>query len=71
MAEQGDPYRSGMEDLSPYPQDQHLHPGGVSRLETLWKVVEAIIDTRLRVSISFHDVLRSLCAGREIGTTIL
>ena len=35
-------------------------------METLWKVMEAIIDTRLQASIQFHDVLHGLRAGRGI-----
>ena len=37
---------------------------GISLLETLWKVVEAIINTRLNVCITFHDVLHGLLKGR-------
>ena len=33
-------------------------------LETLWEVVEAIIDTCLRSIIQFHDVLHRFCTGR-------
>ena len=34
----------------------------------LWKVVEAIIDTRLLASIQFHDVFHGFRAGRGMGT---
>ena len=43
----------------------------ISLLETLWRVVEAIIDTCLRASISFHNVLHGFRALRGIGTAIL
>ena len=44
---------------------------GVGLLETLWKVVEEIIDTRLRESIILHDILHGLIAGRGTWTAIL
>ena len=44
---------------------------GISLMETLWKVVEAIIDTRLREIISFHGFLHGLCVVRLTGATIL
>ena len=37
---------------------------GIGLLETLWKLVEALIDTRIIASIQFHDVLHGLWAGR-------
>ena len=37
---------------------------GVILMETLWKVVEAIIYTCLRASISLHDVLHGFRAVR-------
>ena len=44
---------------------------GIGLPETLWKVVEALIDTRLRASLQFHDVLHRIQAGRGIGTAIM
>ena len=44
---------------------------GVGFLETLWKMVEAIIDNRLKSCINFHDVLHGFCAGRGMGAAIL
>ena len=35
---------------------------GIGFLETLWKVVEALIDTRLQVSLQMHDTLHSFRA---------
>ena len=40
-------------------------------MESLWKVVEAIIDTRLRASVRLHNVLYELSSGRGTGTAIL
>ena len=40
-------------------------------LETFWKVVEAIIETRLKFCITFHDVLHGLLKGRGPVTDIL
>ena len=44
---------------------------GIGILETLWKVVEAIIDTRLQASIQFQDVLHKFCSGRGKGTATM
>ena len=40
---------------------------GIGILKTLWKVVEAIINTCLWSSIQFHYVLHRFCAGRGKG----
>ena len=37
-------------------------------LETIWKVMEAIIDNRLLASIQFHDALHGFRVGRGTGT---
>ena len=44
---------------------------GISLLESLWKVVKAIIDTRLRSSISFQNILHVFHMGRLMETDIL
>ena len=44
---------------------------GVLLLETLWKVVEAIVGNGLREIISFHDVIHGFRAGRVMETAIL
>ena len=41
---------------------------GIGLLETLCKVVEDIIDTRLRSIIQFHDVLHRFRAGSSTET---
>ena len=40
---------------------------GIGLLEMIWKVVEAIINTRLQTSIQFHNILHGLHAGRVMG----
>ena len=40
-------------------------------MESIWKVVEAKIDTRLRASVCLHKVLHGFHTGRVMGTTIL
>ena len=44
---------------------------GIDLLDTLWKVVEALIDTRIRASLQMHDVLHGFRSGRGTGTTIM
>ena len=44
---------------------------GICLLESMWKVVEAIIDTCLRSSVHLHDVLHGFHAGRVGGAVIL
>ena len=43
----------------------------IGLLETLWMVVEALIDTRICASLQFHDALNSLRSGRGTGTAIM
>ena len=43
---------------------------GIDLLESLRKVVEAIIDTCLRASVHLHDVLHEFLAVRGKGTAI-
>ena len=40
-------------------------------METLWNVVEALIDTRLRASLQFHDFLHGLRARRWTWKAIM
>ena len=44
---------------------------GIGLLETLWKVVEARIYTRLHTSIHLHDVLCGFRSRRGTGTVIM
>ena len=43
----------------------------IGLLETLWKVVEALIDTRLRSILQLHDVLNGLRSRRGTGIAIV
>ena len=44
---------------------------GIGMLEVVWKVVEAVINTRIKLVFQFHDVLHGFFAGRETRTTIM
>ena len=44
---------------------------GIGLLDTLWKVVEAIIDTSLKLCITFHNVFHDFCTVRVMGKSIL
>ena len=44
---------------------------GISLLETLWKVVEALIDTRLLAILQMHNVLHGFRSGRGMGKAIM
>ena len=44
---------------------------GVGLLEVVLKVVEVVIDTRIKKLGQFHDVLHGFCVGRGAGTAIL
>ena len=44
---------------------------GYKLLEVVWKVVEAVIDTRIRSIFQFHNVLQNFCARRVSGTAIV
>ena len=40
-------------------------------MEVLWKVMEGIIDARIKKAVTFHDVLHKFCAGKGTGTAIM
>ena len=44
---------------------------GISLLETLWRVVEALIDTTLCASLHLHDVIHGFRAGRGMGMAVM
>ena len=44
---------------------------GTGLLDTLWKVVEALINTRPRASLQIHDVLHGFRYGRGTGADIM
>ena len=45
--------------------------GGISLLETLWKVVEALIDNCLRAILQMHDVLHRFMTEIWTGTATM
>ena len=45
--------------------------GGISLVEVMWKVVEAILNCRLTASITFHDFIHGFQASRGTGTATL
>ena len=40
-------------------------------MEAVWKVVESVIDTQIKMVVQFHDVLHGFRAGKGAGTTIM
>ena len=44
---------------------------GIRMLEVVWKLVEAVIDTRIKPVVQFHDVFHRFSAGRGAGTAIM
>ena len=65
-----DTTRVGVDFLSLIPKST-TDTRGVVLLETLWKVVEALIDTHLRASLQFHYVLHWFQIRRGTGTAIM
>jgi hypothetical protein len=53
------------------PKDGGRQTCGIGLTETLWKIIEAIVDTRCRVAIRFHDILHGFIQRRGTGTAIL
>ena len=47
------------------------HTRGIGLLDTLWKVLKALIDTRLRSSLHIYDVLHGFRARRGTETDIM
>jgi hypothetical protein len=44
---------------------------GIGILEALWKLIEAIIDTRIQSNIQFHDILHGFRKSRGTSTAII
>ena len=44
---------------------------GIGLLDTLWKLVEVLIDTCLRARLQMHNILHRIRAGRGMGTAIM
>ena len=70
MEAKGSTYGAGMDDSCPHLKDKDRHPG-VGLLNTLWKLVEDIIDTCIQACIIFYEVFHGLRAGRGTWKAIL
>ena len=44
---------------------------GIEILEVFWKVLEAVIDTRIKIALQFHGVLHGFHAERGTGAIIM
>ena len=44
---------------------------GIGILEVLWKVIEAIFDTRINKAVTFHNILHRFREGRLTGTPVM
>jgi hypothetical protein len=44
---------------------------GIGLLETLWKLVEAIIDTRIKKTVKLHDALHGFCSRHDTAPASL
>ena len=44
---------------------------GIGLLETIWKLIEKIIDLRIKLKMQYHDVLHGFRPNRGTGTAIL
>ena len=44
---------------------------GIELLEVVWKVVESVIDSRIKTAVRFNYVLRVFHEGRGMGTAIM
>ena len=43
---------------------------GIGLIEIVWKVVEAVINTRIKSIVQFHNVLHVFCSGKGTGPLI-
>ena len=44
---------------------------GIVLLDFMWKVVEAVIDTGIKIVVQLHDVFHCFFAGEGTGTAIM
>ena len=44
---------------------------GIGLLVVVWKVLEAVIDTRIKTEVQYHKVLCRFCAGKGTGTATM
>ena len=49
----------------------NMNTRGISLLEVLWKVVEAIINSRVNTAVQFHDILHGFCVRKGTGMNIM
>ena len=49
----------------------HVDPRRIGLMEVVWKVVEAVIDTRIKIVVQLHDVLHGCHVGRGTRNTIM
>ena len=49
----------------------NVHNWGIGLLEVVWKLLEAVIDTKIKPVVQFHDVFHRFSAGRGAGTAIM
>jgi Reverse transcriptase (RNA-dependent DNA polymerase) len=53
------------------PKGDGTQTRGIGLNETLWKILEAIVDTRVKAAVVFHDILQGFIHRRGTGTVIL
>jgi hypothetical protein len=53
------------------PKGDGTQTRGIGLNETLWKILEAIVDTRVKADVVFHDILRGFIHRGGTGTAIL
>ena len=44
---------------------------GIGLLVVVWKVLEVVIDTRIKTEAQYHKVLCRFCAGKGTGTATM
>ena len=64
------PQDLGWTVLVPLPKGT-IYTQGVGLMETLCKVLEELVDTRLRASLQLHEVLHRFHSRRGIGEAIM
>ena len=50
---------------------ENLDTWGIGLLEVVWKVVEAVTDTRIKSVVQFYDFLHGFLSGRGAGAAIM
>ena len=53
------------------PPKGHVETWGIGLLEVLWKIVEAIIDTQIKLVVTFHNVIHGFRTKRGTGMKIM